>query len=177
MPPGNFGPPGDPLGLGPVGGFGPPPGPTYPMPGPYTHQAYQPPPPLPNVGGGVGGDRGLGYGSAPHWWFDGEYLLWFTKGQPINFPLVTASAPADAGVLTAGSTLVLSGQRDLGYNAMNGFRLTAGFFGDADRRFGFQMSGFITERRANVQDFGSLQNVSGIPTLARPFIDVDGLQR
>jgi hypothetical protein len=177
MPPGNFGPPSDPLGLGPVGGFGPPPGPMYPMPGPYGAQSYQPPPPMPNVGGGLGGgDRGLGYGAAPHWWFDGEYLLWFTKGQPINFPLVTASAPADAGVLTAGSTLVLSGQRDLGYNAMNGFRLTAGFFGDEDRRFGFQMSGFITERRANVQDFGSLQNLSGIPTIARPFIDVAGLQ-
>jgi len=36
MPPGlNVGLAGDPLGLGPVGGFGPPPGPMYPMPGPY----------------------------------------------------------------------------------------------------------------------------------------------
>ena len=47
LPPGNFGPPNDPLGLGPVGGFGPPPGPQYPMPGPYGAQSYQPSPPMP----------------------------------------------------------------------------------------------------------------------------------
>lgn len=178
LPPGNFGPPGDPLGLGPVGGFGPPPGPMYPMPGPSGAQSYQPPPPLPNVRGEDGrGGPDIGYGSAPRLWFEGEYLLWFTKGQPINYPLVTTSAPTDAGVLGAASTLILSGQRsDLGYNAINGFRLSSGFFGDADRRFGFQMTGFLTERRANVQEFGSLKNLSGIPTIARPFIDVAGLQ-
>ena len=136
LPPGNFGPPGDPLGLGPVGGFGPPPGPMYPMPGPYAQQSYQPAQPTPHdsSSGGPGGGNGLGYGNAPRWWFDGEYLLWFTSGQPMHFPLVTTSAPTDGGVPGAASTLVLSGNRDLGYNAMNGFRLTAGFFGDADRR-------------------------------------------
>jgi hypothetical protein len=173
LPPGNYGPPGDPLGLGPVGGFGPPPAPMYPVPGPYAQQSWQPPPNMPNVSGG---DRGLGYGSAPHWWFEGEYLLWFTKGQPVNFPLLTTSAPSDAGMLGAASTTVLVGQRDLGYNAINGFRLTSGFFGDADRRFGFQMTGFLTERRTNVQTFGDLRNTAGIPTFARPFIDVAGVQ-
>jgi hypothetical protein len=179
MPPGNYGPSYDPLGLGPTAGLGAPPGPMYPMPGPYGAQTYQPPPPMPNVRGdngrgGVGPD--IGYGAAPRWWFNAEYLLWFTKAQPVNYPLVTTSAPSDAGVLGSPSTLVLVGNRDLGYNAISGFRLGAGFFGDADRRFGFQMTGFLTERRANVQDFGSLRNLSGIPTLARPFNDVAGLQ-
>ena len=171
MPPGNFGPPGDPLGLGPVGGFGPPPGPMYPMPGPYAQQSYQPAPP-----GGGGGDGGLGYGTAPRWWFEGEYLLWFSRGQDIRYPLLTTSAPSDAGVLGAASTTVLVGQRKLGYDAFNGFRLTAGFFGDADRRLGFQMTGFTTESQVESRKFGNLRNTSGLPVLARPFVDVAGVQ-
>ena len=167
MPPGNFGPPGDPLGLGPVGGFGPPPGPMYPMPGPYAQQSYQP---APNGGG-------LGYGTAPHWWFDGEYLLWFSRGQQINFPLVTTSAPSDMGVIGAASTTVLVGQqRRLGYDAFNGLRMTAGFFGDADRRFGFQMTGFTTENQVETRKFGNTSNTLGLPVFARPFVDVAGAQ-
>lgn len=180
MPPGNYGPPGDPLGLGPIGGFGPPPSPMYPMPGPPGAQSYQPSPPMPGGGLGSGGlanrlsgrhGGNLGYGAAPHWWIDGEYLLWFTRGQPINSPLLTTSAPSDAGLPGAASTVVLVGNRNLGYNAINGLRLAAGFFGDADRRFGFQLGGFLTERRANTQTFGGASNTAGIPVLARPFID------
>src|SRR6478752_4072579 len=72
MPPLAVGPPGDPQGLGPTASNGPPPGPMYPMPGPYGAPMFQPPP------GGTGpGAGGLGgYGGAPTWWFDGEYLLW-----------------------------------------------------------------------------------------------------
>jgi hypothetical protein len=175
MPPGNFGPAYDPLGMGPPGGFGPPPGPMYPMPGPYASQLYQPAPPMPTVlgGGGGGPDAAarVGYGTAPHWWWEGEYLLWFTRGQSIRFPLLTTSAPSDAGVLGAPSTTVLVGDRTLGYNSLNGFRLGTGFFGDADRRFGFQIYGFLLERSSNTQTFGDLNNTSGIPVLARPFID------
>ncbi|MBP3959928.1 BBP7 family outer membrane beta-barrel protein [Gemmata sp. G18] len=163
MPPGNYGPADDPLGLGPVGGFGPPPSPMYPMPGPYGAQSYQP---APNGGGG-------GLGSAPQWWVDGEYLLWFTKGQPVRYPLLTSSAPADMGVLGAASTVALVDRGTLGYNAMSGMRLSAGFFGDADRRFGFNLTGFFTERRSNIQDFGGLGNFSGVPVLARPFVDAN----
>ncbi|MCI0699835.1 MAG: BBP7 family outer membrane beta-barrel protein [Planctomycetia bacterium] len=165
MPPINVGPPHDPLGLGPVGGFGPPPGPMYPMPGPYGAAQFQPAPPTPRT------NQNLGYGTAPHWWVFGEYLLWFNKGQNIRYPLLTTSAPADAGILGAASTTILVGERDLGYNAFHGFRLGAGFFGDADRRIGFEMTGWLTERRSNTQFFGGLGNLSGIPTLARPFID------
>lgn len=201
MPPGNYGPADDPLGLGPVGGFGPPPAPMYPMPGPYGAQTYQPAPPMPNVpfdldgipgykrghgryGIGHGGlirklmeKNELNYGAAPCFWFDGEYLLWFVNGQNVNFPLLTTSAPSDAGLLGLASTTVLVGQRDLGYNAINGLRLRSGFFGDADRRFGFEMSGFILERAANIQRWGDTDALpSGIPVFARPFIDLDNLQ-
>lgn len=168
MPPGNYGPPDDPLGLGPVGGFGPPPGPMYPVPGPYAQQSWQPPPP-----GSTPGDD-IGYGAAPHWWFDGEYLMWFTRGQEVAAPLVTSSAPSDLGLIGRPSTVILSGNRALGYGVINGARLTAGFFGDVDRRFGFQLQGFWTEHKPNNQTFGDLTNTAGIPTLARPFVDIGG---
>jgi hypothetical protein len=172
MPPGNYGPPDDPLGLGPVGGFGPPPGPMYPMPGPYAQQTWQPSPPGEGHGGLDGsGDAGC---TAPHWWVNGEYLLWFTRGQHLAAPLVTSSAPSDGGVIGATSTTVLSGSRSLSYGAISGMRMGVGFFGDADRRFGFQLSGFFTEHKPFVQDYGTLSNFSGIPTLARPFVDIAG---
>ena len=167
MPPGNYGPPEDPLGLGPVGGFGPPPGPMYPMPGPPGAQSWQPAAP---GSGGPGGDD-LGYGAAPRWWVDGEYLLWFTRGQELRAPLLTSSAPSDGGVVGAASTAVLVGNRALDYGGISGMRLTAGFFGDADRRIGFQIQGFFTEHKPNNQKFGDLNNTAGTPTLARPFID------
>lgn len=177
MPPGNFGPPNDPLGIGPVGEFGPPPGPMYPMPGPYAEQSFQPSPITPPPNSGVNGLGGVNYSAAPHWWFDGEYLLWFTSGQRVPTPLLTTSAPSDSGILGASTTTVLAGGgRALGYHAINGFRLAAGFFGDADRRFGFEMSGFLLERSSNIQNFGSIGDASGIPTLARPFIDLNGAQ-
>ncbi len=166
MPPGNFGPGYDPLGLGPVGGFGPPPGPMYPVPGPYAQQSWQSPPPA----GGPGEDAWV----APRWWVNGEYLLWFTRGQEVRFPLVTSSAPLDGGVIGAASTAILSGNRALGYGAISGMRLGAGFFGDADRRIGFELTGFFTEHKPNVQDYGSLANTAGVPLLARPFIDISG---
>jgi hypothetical protein len=118
--------------------------------------------------------------------------MWFTKGQPVRFPLLTTSAPSDAGLLGAASTTVLVGDRPLGYNGINGLRIGTGFFGDEDRRFGFQMYGFLLERASNVQTFGTLDaqagtsnspittgsilasglvRESGIPVLARPYID------
>ena len=166
MPPGNFGPNYDPLGLGPVGGFGPPPSPTYPVPGPYGQQTWQPAPPGPN--------DATGYGAAPRWWVEGEYLLWGVRGLRTP-PLLTTSAPTDAGIVGRTTTLVLAGgpDRELSFKVLNGMRLGAGFFGDADRRFGFVLSGHFTEEKPFTREFGGL-NTAGLPVLARPFVDVNG---
>jgi hypothetical protein len=160
MPPLGFGPAGDPQGLGPVGGFGPPPGPMYPNPGAYGAPSFQPGPSMPG--------NGSGYGQAPHWWTTMDYLVYFAKGQPSTFPLLTTSAPSDNGIIGRASTLVLAGNEDLSYNPISGFRINAGFFGDADRRWGFEASATVLEHKANVTDLSSGTN---IPTLARPFID------
>lgn len=166
MPPIAVGPPGDPLGLGPTASLGPPPGPMYPPPGPYSAPLYQPAPPAP----------GGGYGSAPRWWASGDYLLWFAKGQPVNFPLLTTSAPSQAGLLNFPTTIQLVPADDISYNLINGFRLNAGFFGDEDRRFGLDVNGFYTQHKTIDQYFATspqgagVTNV-GLPLLARPFID------
>jgi hypothetical protein len=164
MPPLAPGPQGDPLGFGPAGGSGPPPGPMYPNPGPYGAPTWQPAPP-----GVAGAFRTPVNGYAPHFWAMGEYLMYFPKAQPVRFPLLTTSAPSDLGLLGRPSTLVLVGNNDLGYNTVSGFRATAGFFWDCDRRYGLEASGFLLEQKANTNFFQSAQ--AGIPVLARPFID------
>jgi hypothetical protein len=169
MPPIAVGPPGDPQGLGPTAGLGAPPGPMYPMPGPYGAPMFQPAP----SGGALGG-----YGAAPRWWFDGEYLLWFAKAQPVNFPLLTTSAPNQSGILGFPSTIALVPGEHINYGPISGMRFSGGFFGDADRRFGALVTGFYTERQginflyatSAPPGFSSV----GIPLLARPFIDTNG---
>lgn len=156
--------PGDPQGLGPVGGFGPPPGPMYPPPGPYAAPQFQPAPP-----GAQAFDASAPQIHAPHVWGSAEYLLWFAKSQPVRFPLVTTSAPSDFGLLGRPSTLVLVGDRDLGYDTISGYRATLGAFFDCDRRYGAEISGFQTETKSNISFFQSTS--AGIPTLARPVID------
>jgi hypothetical protein len=165
MPPLAFGRPGDPQGLGPVAGSGPPPGPMYPNPGPYSAPLFQPGPPPPGNGGG--------YGGAPHWWTTMDYLLFFAKSQPSSFPLLTTSAPSDQGQIGRASTLVLAGGQDISYNPISGFRVGFGFFGDCDRRWGFEALGTVFESKGNVT---SVASASSIPTLARPFIDSSNIR-
>src|SRR5262245_61352592 len=168
MPPIAVGPPGDPMGLGPTAGLGPPPGPMYPPPGPYGAPMFQPPP---GGGGwgGAGGDCGGGF-TAPHWWFEGEYLLWFAKGQPVNFPLLTTGPSTSGGVPGQTGTIELVRGEDIPYNAISGFRLSSGFFGDADRRFGALVTGFYTEQKVTSRTFSTDGANTGIPLLARPVI-------
>jgi len=162
MPPLQVGPPGDPQGLGPVIGAGPPPGPMYPPPGPYGAPVFQPAPPgtqAPDLGPKI---------HAPHVWASADYLLWFAKSQPVRFPLLTTSAPTDFGLLGRPSTLVLVGDKDLGYNSISGYRLFAGAFFDCDRRWGAEVGGFQTETKSNITFYQSTSG--GIPTLARPVL-------
>lgn len=161
MPPLAPGPQGDPQGLGPAAGFGPPPGPMYPNPGPYAAPTWQPAPP----GAGAAGSAGV----APHVWTRLEYLLWFTTNQPNRYPLLTTSAPNDRGLLGRSSTLILAGGGDLNYGTLSGFRISSGFFGDADRRYGFEATGFLVPEQAYKVDV--VTSPTGIPVLARPFIN------
>jgi hypothetical protein len=163
MPPIAPGPAGDPQGFGPMAGFGPPPGPMYPNPGPYAAPLWQPAPT-----GGPGGMPGAGYNTAPHFWMSYEYLLWYGKSQSFPVPLLTTSAPSDQGIIGRSSTLALVGS-NISTNPLNGGRVTFGFYGDCDRRFGFEGSGFVTENGTFRRHY--VTSEFGIPVLARPFID------
>ncbi|MBA4190840.1 MAG: hypothetical protein C0467_22870 [Planctomycetaceae bacterium] len=179
MPPLAVGPPGDPQGMGPVGGFGPPPGPMYPPPGPYTAPQYQP-------------STTQGYGNAPTVWFKGEYMILFGESQPgSGFPILTSGSPTQAGVVGQPTTTVLIGGGEINYGGISGFRLGGGFFGDTDRRFGFDFGAFYAQPtqysktfdansanagpltvNGNTSAFGAAVG-TGIPVLARPFIDTN----
>jgi len=137
--------------------------PIYPPPGPYGAPRFDLP-----------AEATTGYGEAPRWWFSGEYLLWFTRGQPIRFPLVTTSAPNQGGILGNPTTIELVPGQDISYNAISGFRFNSGFYGDADRRFGPWINAFYTEEKGVNRQFSTSQpgpTSVGIPLLARPFID------
>jgi hypothetical protein len=134
---------------------GPPPNgaPTYPPPGFYGASS------VPPAGSGPFGT---------HAWVSAEYLLWFVKAQPTRMPYVTTSGPLQTAGAGQSTTAVISGDRDLGYDLFSGFRVSGGFWCGDDRRTGFELSGFLTERKANA--FYAASDASGVPTLARPFL-------
>jgi hypothetical protein len=163
MPPIAVGPEADPLGMGPTAGIGPPPGPMYPMPGPYGAPLYQPAPP--------------GYGGAPRLYFRGEYLLFFAPSQSAGaFPLLTTGSPNQGGVPGQPTTTQLITGDNIDYGAVSGMRLGGGFYGDADRRFGFDFTSMYTQPTLYKKEFRADANGNaGIPILARPYVDTTTL--
>jgi hypothetical protein len=131
--------------------------PVYPPPGLYGTQPYPP--------AGTMTSHSL----APHVWLNAEYLLWWTKAQPARTPLLTTGAPAERGVIGGTTTTVLVGDCDYGFGLFSGFRVSGGFFKDADRRIGLEFSGFALEQQA-VTFFGQ-SDPNGVPVIARPFVD------
>lgn len=165
--PGPMGPMGDPSGGllpgGPMGPMGPM-GPEGMMPGMHGQQMWQPPFSSNNL------DKfNINQRIAPKLWVNTDYLLLFAKAQPTAFPFVTTSAPFAGGRIGQVSTTVLHSQTDLGYNLFSGFRVTGGYFADAERRFGYYASGFMTEQKSNI--FAMSSDQTGQPLLARPFFD------
>lgn len=137
---------------------------------------YQPPPPS-------------GYGAASTVWFTGEYFIGFGTSEHVGFPLLTSGSPGQKGIIGMPTTTTLIGGGNINLGGISGFRLGGGFFGDADRRFGFDFSSFYAQPTeysktfdANsgnagpdqiagvVSQFGATAG-AGIPVLARPFID------
>jgi hypothetical protein len=98
-----------------------------------------------------------------------EYLLYFLKSGPSTFPLVTTSPAASLGQLGSNNTTVLFGQDNFHFNPASGLRVTAGhYFGD-DQRWGFNVDGFVLEKRFD--RFFVASDNGGTPLLARPFFN------
>ena len=137
--------------------------PQYPPPGGYGEQSWTSP------FKGSDDPSILNGRIAPRFFGEFEYLLWFAREQNSPYPLVTTGPPASNGILGRTGTNELHPRGNLGYDVFNGFRVTAGYFRDADRRFGYYASGFATEQKANI--FRGSSDITGQPLLARPFID------
>ncbi|HKB02368.1 MAG TPA: BBP7 family outer membrane beta-barrel protein [Gemmataceae bacterium] len=125
-------------------------------------------------GGGDGGAHGLlpglfgGLGKGGIY-FGADYLYWVPKSQDLNFPLVTTSAPASAGIPGLTSTVALCGPHDdISYDQVNGFRVWAGI-GLNDGGLGCEVGGFWLETAHRNFQFAS--NSIGEPLLAIPFFD------
>jgi hypothetical protein len=104
-------------------------------------------------------------------WASAEYLLWRFKNGPKPPPLVT-TGPADAAnpaVLGAQGTVVLFPRDQTEYGGFAGGRWEAGFWCDACETLGVEVSGFLTEQRAD--SFRAASDASGAPVLGVPFVD------
>lgn len=103
-------------------------------------------------------------------WARVEGLLWWVKDGPAPPPLVTTGPTNNqAGVLGQPGTTVLFGGTDLDYGDFGGARWTIGWWCDPYQKCGFEVSGFVLERRSAL--FGSNSDATGAPVVARPFID------
>ncbi len=125
---------------------------------------------------GSGGGEGLftappGVNSrlAARSWFNLDYLLYFNKSQPGNFPLLTTGAPAGGGIPGSPGTRVLAGDEDFGYDQFSGFRVELGFYVDQAQRRGIYASGFLLEQRSRIIEVAS--DATGQPLFARPFLN------
>jgi len=121
-----------------------------------------------------------GYGTASTVWFTGEYMIMFGTSESVGFPLLTTSSPNQNGVIGQPTTTALIGGEDINFGGISGMRLGGGFFGDADRRFGFDFSSVYAQPTAYKKTFDANSAATGgngvavgagIPVLARPFID------
>ena len=89
----------------------------------------------------------------------------------VNYPFATTSAPADLGILGRPTTAALVGaDRNISYDAANGFRAWAGMAWDESGTFGGEVSGFWLAKRTTSTQFPG--NSAGLPVLAVPFFDV-----
>jgi hypothetical protein len=114
--------------------------------------------------------------AAPLWRVRSEYLGWWTNGNNLP-PLVTTgpdNAPrTDAGVLGTNGTRILFGDRAIDTGIRSGGRITmTRWFQDVEDT-ALEFVGFYVGDDTNSGNYSA--SSTGIPILARPFINSNGL--
>lgn len=99
-------------------------------------------------------------------WASGEYLLWWTKSQPLP-PLLTTSPPASAGILGAPGTTILFGNSGVDNEPRSGGRFNVGYWLNRGQTTGIEASYFFLDEIATQHAAAS----DGTLVLARPFFD------
>ncbi len=102
----------------------------------------------------------------------GEYLLWWTKGSPLPPLLTTTTAvnpnnPSASGAIGLPNTQVLVGDQSAAGGPRSGGRLMMGYWLGEDRRFGFEMGGFVLQTLTNTYS----GNSGGLLPLYRPIFN------
>jgi hypothetical protein len=152
----------------------------YEYASPDGHPMIMPPglegmiPPGSMGAGAPGGAYGSGQGilGTRRFWFGAEYLLWVPKSMDVNYPFATTSAPVDLGILGRPTTAALVGSdRNISFDAANGFRAWAGMNWDESGMVGGEVSAFWLVKKTETTNLPG--NSSGLPVLAVPFFDVN----
>jgi len=123
----------------------------------------------------IPGDGSLdGAAPTPRVWANAEFLLWWTKGVPVNTPLLTAATnPNDpqSGSLASTNTAVLLGGQTYGLGTRYGGRFTLGAALDPEGTMGVEGSYLFIAPRSTTQVAGSNGNLTNSPILGTPFLD------
>lgn len=136
------------------------PGPNYPHP---INPACQP-----KVGHFAGQIHGAA-GGPDRWYLNLEEQVWWIKGMPFTYPLITSGTPASAGIIGADGTIVKVGNEPFDYgNGFNVLHIEGGLW-DCNRRWGVQVGGFVTEYRSQIEQSSLPLNSRFV--LARPIIN------
>lgn len=112
-------------------------------------------------------------GDSARLWLRGQYLVWWTKGNPLP-ALVSTSPPgtlwADAGVPETPGYEVVFGDQSIADEDRGGGWITLGYWLDDRRTVGLQADWFLVGNDKSTESFAMAS--AGTPILARPFYDV-----
>ncbi len=115
-----------------------------------------------------------GVPAVPAWRVRGEYLLWWSNGNPLP-PLVTTSPIGtpreDAGVIGTPGAEVIFGGESIATGARSGGRLTLSRWLDDDDITAIEFVGIFVGDDYQSGDF--VRQSSGSPIYSRPFFNVD----
>ncbi len=108
--------------------------------------------------------------ASSRFWFRGEYLLWRVKDAPAPIPLISANPnPLTIAALDEPGTTILFGEgsgQSTGFGWFSGVRLTLGGWIDDEQLFGWEIGGFMLERRSNL--FNAASGGGGARVVAIP---------
>jgi len=148
---------------------------SLPVPGP-------PPAPEAKMLSGLTGDSQLMSNAAnpccTRVWGSVDYLLWWVKDAPSNFPLVTTTtnfsttaAGVPPGSLGRPDTVVLYGGSPINLGTFSGLHAVLGGWIDPEGTFGVEVGGFLLEQRTSL--FSANGGTNGSPAIYLPAFRVD----
>lgn len=110
--------------------------------------------------------RDFHVGPCYRFWFSGDYLLWWTKSQPLPVTLVTTGP----GAIGVPGTVTVIGNQDFSYGAQSGARIDTGMWLNECHTLGVDFGLFWLGQGSTFTSFTS--SPAGVPPIGRPFFNV-----